>query len=69
MAEENQFEDLILAVFSNQNGDKLMAELELMYLDRPSYVEGMVQEFDEVAFREGQRSIILKLKSILNEGK
>ena len=58
-----EFEQLVKEVFSNIKGERLMDELNRMYVQRMSYVTGNSPE--ETAFREGQKDIVLFLNQLL----
>jgi hypothetical protein len=58
-----EFEQLVKEVFSNIRGEKLMDELNKMYVQRMSYVTGNSPE--ETAFREGQKDVVLFLNQLL----
>ena len=57
--------DAIRLALANQKGDELMEVLQRHYVDRLSYQEGFDPEM--VAFREGERSIVLLFKTILED--
>jgi hypothetical protein len=58
-----EFEQLVKEVFSNIRGERLMDELNKMYVQRMSYVTGNSPE--ETAFREGQKDVVLFLNQLL----
>lgn len=62
MIDENE---LVKAVFSNPNGDKLMDFWEEMLGDQMSYIAGNTPE--QTAFNEGKRSFYLALKFMLKQ--
>lgn len=61
--EPSEFETVVLEALSNASGRILLDELGMMYGDRISYQEGM--SFDEVAFREGERALVMRLTNIV----
>ena len=59
MSKEIEIHKLIVGTFSTDLGKKLLEHLEKSIVDRPTYAPGM--ELPEVAFREGQKDVILQL--------
>ena len=61
----NQIEinSMINTVFGTPHGQKLIKYLTDTMINRPTYKKGMT--LDEVAFREGQKDIIIQLKKEL----
>lgn len=58
-----QYPQLIKSVFHTQAGDKLRRQWDKMYRERLSFQPGMSPE--EVAFREGQRSLVQEIEDML----
>lgn len=58
-------QELIRAIFSNTQGDKLMDLWQVRYGDQLSYSPGQTPE--ETAFREGQRDFYLMIKTLLED--
>lgn len=56
---QEEIHKLVIGTFKHPLGEKLMDYLKAAILDRPSYIIGM--SLDEVAFREGQKDVILQL--------
>lgn len=65
MSDELNEGQLIRNVFSNQNGEKLLAMWKTIYGDRRSYNPGNTPE--TTAFFEGQRDFYLNLIHTLEE--
>ena len=59
MSKEIEVHKLIVGTFETDLGKKLLTHLEATIIDRPTYIQGMT--LDEVAFREGQKDVILQL--------
>jgi hypothetical protein len=60
--EESKYLQLVKAVFGNDKGRELLEAWERMYVERPSYVEGV--DINEVLVREGERrfpSVIIEI--------
>ena len=64
--EQEAVHKLIVGTFNTDLGKKLMEHLKKKIVDRPSYVKGMT--IDEVAFREGQKDVIMQFMKELNNG-
>lgn len=58
-------EQQVREALGNPRGDELMDELQKTYGDRISYQEGLSPE--DVAFREGERSLFMTFKRILED--
>jgi len=54
-----EIDALIKGTFGTPIGKKCLDHLRKVFVDRPVYVPGM--SYDEAAFREGERSVIMKL--------
>ena len=59
MSKEIEVHKLIVGTFETDLGKKLLAHLKSTIIDRPTYLQGM--DLAEVAFREGQKDVILQL--------
>ena len=60
---ENKEIDLVKTVFSNPNGEKLLAIWKSVYGDRQSYEPGNTPE--DTAFFEGQRAMYLSIMQMI----
>lgn len=58
------YDELLLRVFGNPNGDELLAEWQQMYGDRPSHSKDNTPE--HTAFLEGERNFYTTIKARLN---
>lgn len=54
-----EIKSLIVGTFETTIGQKLLEHLKETIVDRPTYKKGM--ELDEVAFREGQKDLVVQL--------
>ena len=59
MKTQEEIHKLIVGTFTTDLGKRLLEHLEKTIVDRPTYIKGMT--LDEVAFREGQKDVILQL--------
>ena len=57
---------LIKGTFGTELGQKCLAHLKKTFVDRAVYVPGLT--FEETAFREGERSVIMKLMKEVSNG-
>ena len=60
-------EDLVKIALSNPRGDALLDELERMYVYRTSMNDEGEVNTHVMAFKEGQRDIVLRLRQILED--
>ena len=59
MRTPEEIHKLIVGTFETELGQRLLQHLKTTIVDRPIYKKGMT--LDEVAFREGQRDIVIQL--------
>ena len=57
---------LFAATFSTDAGKKCIEYLEDIFVDRDMYYRGLT--LDEVAFRQGEASVVKKILKELNDG-
>ena len=59
----NQFNKDIIELFSTKTGERILANMRLAYGDRISFSKDPC----ETAFKEGQRSIYLEIKNLVEK--
>ena len=65
MKRDNQdIHKLMVHTFGTEAGKELLLHLTQVFVDRPIYRKGMT--LDEVAFKEGQRDVIMQIIKELN---
>ena len=63
---QEEIHSLFEGTFNNKLGERLLEHLTSVYIDRDMYQPGMT--LDQVAFRQGEASIIKKIIKELNNG-
>lgn len=58
---------LFVGTFETELGQKCLKHLKKTFVDRPIYKQGLT--FDEVAFRQGEASVISKIIKEVEDGK
>lgn len=61
-----EIDKLIKGTFGTELGKKLVKHLKIKFVDRPVYIPGLSS--DEVAFREGQRNVIMQIMKEIDYG-
>ncbi len=56
---------LMVGTFETELGKRLLEQLESVFVDRNMYEKGMT--LDEVAFRQGEASVIKKIRKELGD--
>lgn len=59
----NQFNKDIIELFSTKTGERILANMKVAYGDRISFSKDPC----ETAFKEGQRSIYLEIKNLVEK--
>ena len=59
----DQFSKDIRELFSSKTGERILANMKVAYGDRISFSK----DPDETAFKEGQRSIYLEIKNVVEK--
>ena len=59
----DQFSKDVKELFNSKTGERMLANMESAYGDRISFIKDPC----ETAFREGQRSIYLEIKNIMEK--
>lgn len=62
--ESKEIHSLCVAIYSTDAGQKYLERMKKAFVDRPIYIAGLTSE--EVAYREGQRNVIMQIMKELN---
>jgi len=63
---QDEIHSLFEGTFNTKLGERLLEHLSLVFVDRDIYEPGMT--LDQVAFRQGEASIVKKIIKELNNG-